>query len=251
VNNRQAQEVLLLYRPGTDDPAEPELAEALKLAEQDAALGRWFEQQSQFEHVLRAKFRLIEPPEGLKEQILSERKGHTAPGFRRQMAVLSAVVVVICVVIGLQFWNAGPRAENRFSIYRNRLAGIVLRQYPKMDLETSDLNRIHEYLAQRGLGDYSLPKPLEQTAGTGCKVLSWNEKTFSMVCFNSGKNGKPNEPDLFLFIIDRAAVQAAPVAASPEFDRPNRRFTTASWSSGDKIYVLGGLGGEEFLRKYL
>jgi len=129
------------------------------------------------------------------------------------------------------------------------MASTALRTYPQMDLETNDLNQIRQYLAQhQGHADYTLPKALAQTLPTGCKILPWHGRTVSMVCFNSGKNGSPNTPDLFLFVIDRAALSNPP--DSSQLSRISS-LTTASWSSGDKTYVLGGLGNEEFLRRYL
>ena len=44
MTREEAQRTLLLYRPGTDDAAEPEIAEALAVAKQDAELSRWLDQ---------------------------------------------------------------------------------------------------------------------------------------------------------------------------------------------------------------
>jgi hypothetical protein len=76
-----------------------------------------------------------------------------------------------------------------------------------------------------------------------------------MLCFNSSNLRTPGAPsDLFLFIIDRSALSApppqGPPQGPPQFAQVNR-LTTASWSMNGKIYVLGAVGGEDWLRKFL
>jgi hypothetical protein len=119
-----------------------------------------------------------------------------------------------------------------------------------MDLETNNLQEIRRYLASHdGQKDYVLPTGLEKTAGTGCKILAWQGKKVSMVCFNSGKNGSPQTPDLFLFIVDRSAVRPSAATDEPQLAKV-RALSTVSWSAGDKTYLLAGSGDEKFLREY-
>jgi hypothetical protein len=250
VNNQQAKETLLLYRPGVADPDDPDFSAALELTQREPELGRWFAEHCRLQEALHARFSQLPVPEGLKEQILSERKVVTHPGFSRKALLLCAVAAVVLVLASALVFFRQPGEDNSFSNFRNRMASTVLRQYPKMDLETHDLSQIQHYLAQHGNGDYVLPPALAKAAATGCATLSWHEKELSMLCFNSGQNGKPNEPDLFLFIINRSAVQKAP-SQSPELVRLSRRFATAGWISGDKAYLLGARGDEKLLRSYL
>jgi hypothetical protein len=119
-----------------------------------------------------------------------------------------------------------------------------------MDLETSDLTKIRQTLAQKkGPADFVLPNGLAKTTSTGCAVIEWQGKPVSMVCFNSGKNQDPKEPDLFLFVVKREYAPHAPSKPSPEFSQRSR-FVTASWSRGDRIYVLAAVGDEAFLKNY-
>jgi len=119
-----------------------------------------------------------------------------------------------------------------------------------MDLETNDSARIFQFLAQSNAPVSSaLPGPLAKATTTGCAILRWHGKPVSMIYYNSGKNGETNEPDLFLFVAHRADVPRAPVTSSPIFEQRNS-LAIASWSLGDKTYVLAGFGDEPFLRKY-
>jgi hypothetical protein len=51
-------------------------------------------------------------------------------------------------------------------------------------------------------------------------------------------------------VVDCAAVRGSPAGASPQFSKINR-LTTATWTQGDKLYLLGTEGDEQALKKYL
>jgi hypothetical protein len=129
------------------------------------------------------------------------------------------------------------------------MMGMNLR-YPAMDLETNNLQAIRQELAKHGeIDNLPFTVPLDKTAGTGCASLRWHGKSVSMICFNSGKNGKPKNPDLFLFVIDKTLVKDPPPGV-PLISQARKSLVSGSWTSGDKTYVLAALGNEDFLRKY-
>lgn len=247
MNSQQAKEILLLYRPGLND--DPEMAAALAVAKTDAELERWLGEHMASQEALRAKFRQIPVPEGLKEQILSERQAHTTLSFRRGVLVTASILAVIALSAVL-LSILRPHPEKSFANFRSRMVGIVARAYPKMDLETNDLNQIRAYLTTRQApSDYSLPTRLQQTTSTGCAVLQWRGKTVSMVCFNSGTGPKAPAPDLFLFVVNRSDVPNAPDSATPQFSQSNR-VALASWSDQNKTYILAAFGEESALKQY-
>lgn len=251
MTSRQAKEILLLYRPGSADREDPEFAQALALTEQDPELGRWFADHCALQDALRAKFRQIPVPDGLKEQILSERKAQTALPAKRKLALVAACGVFILLLAGLSFWFLRPHEDKTFANFSSRMVGIVARQYPAMDLETNDMGRIRQYLAQtNGHGSFILPGPLSRTTSTGCASVQWRGRPVSMVCFNSGKSANAGAPDLYLFIANRADVPGAPKANTPRFGQTNG-LATATWNRGNKVYLLAGQGDEAFIRKYV
>ena len=73
MNSSEAREILLLYRPGTADAAEPQMAEALEMARQNSELGHWFEQHRAFQKAMRAGFQQIEVPAHLKISLLTQK----------------------------------------------------------------------------------------------------------------------------------------------------------------------------------
>ena len=70
----------------------------------------------------------------------------------------------------------------------------------------------------------------------------------ALLCFRTGKPLPPDEKsDLWVFVVDRASVKGAPAAASPQFARVNR-LMTATWTQGNKLYLLGAVGDERTIR---
>ncbi len=236
----EARNTLLLYRPGTGDAAEPEIAEALALAKQDAELSRWLEQHCAQQEVLRAKIRRIPVPEGLKEQIISERRV-----FAQKRVVRLAVTWVgaFAAVILIGWWSGmawqRPSSDDTYSNYRSRMVSAALRGY-SMDLDSGDPAQIRAYLARQNADEnYELPAGLQKAAAAGCAIEHWQGAKVALLCFRTGKplpaGGKS---DLWLFVVDRAAVKGAPGAPEPQFARVNK-LMTATWTRGNKLYLLG------------
>jgi len=257
MNRDDAKTILLLYRPGTADAADPQMAEALALVKQDADLARWFEEHCARQEALRAKFRQIPVPAGLKEQIISEQVALTRMAARRRSVVVAtlavAAIVVSLLVLARSWFPRGGNMKNYNTLanYQSQMVYIATSGYG-MNYTTNDLTQIRTYLARHHApADYTLPPSLAKTAATGCAVENWGNATISMICFRTGKPLPPNEPgDLWLFVVDRAAVKDAPSTTSLQFTQINR-IITAAWIQGDKLYLLGTEGDEQTIRKYL
>lgn len=251
MNHDQARTILLLYRPGTTDAGDPEISEALALAKQDPELTRWLAEHFARQEAVRAGFRKIAVPAGLKEQIISEQAARARIGIRRQRAVLAAAAMVIALAVLSPLWFQHHRSDDTYDLYQDQMASVALRGYG-MDLLTNNPASIRAYLAQKQApADYRLPAALEKTAVAGCAIQDWQGMKVSMVCFRTGKPLPPGEQsDLWLFVIDRAAVKNAPPVGSRQFVQVSG-LGMVSWTEGDKLYVLGMAGNEQSLRQYL
>jgi uncharacterized membrane protein YbaN (DUF454 family) len=251
VNRDEAKTILLLYRPGTADANDPQIAGALGLARQDPELTRWLVEHCARQEALRAGFRQITAPAGLKEQIISEQAAQEKVIFWRQSAVLAVAAVVVALVVLTPLWLQHRRGDDTYAIYRNRMADVALRGYT-MDLATNNPASVRAYLAQNHApADYVLPAPLEKTAVTGCAIEGWQGAKVSMICFHTGKPLPPGQQsDLWLFVIDRSTVKNAPPMGSRQFVQVNK-LMTVTWTQGDTLYVLGMEGDEQTLQQYL
>jgi uncharacterized membrane protein YbaN (DUF454 family) len=251
VNQDEAKTILLLYRPGTADADDPQVAEALALAQRDPELARWLKEHCARQEALRAKFRQITAPAGLKEQIISEQAAHEKIIFWRRNTIFAAAAVMVALIALAPLWFPHRPNYDTFATYRDRMASIALRGYG-MDLTTNNPAAVRAYLAQnQAPSDYVLPAPLEKTAVAGCAIEDWQGAKVSMVCFRTGKPLPPGaQSDLWLFVVDRSRVKDAPSAGSHQFVQVGR-LRMVTWTDGDKLYVLGTAGDEQAVRRYL
>ena len=251
MNHDEAKNILLLYRHGTADADDPQIAGALALAQRDPELARWLEEHCARQFVLREKFRQIAAPAGLREQIISEHAAQKKMVFWRQKITLATVPALMLLTTLILFWFLRHGHDDTLAIYQNRMAGVALRGYA-MDLTTDNPEQIHAYLAQNHApADFVLPAALKQIALAGCAVESWQGARVSMICFRTGRPLAPGgQGDLWLFVVARASVRGSPAGSSPQFSKVNR-LITATWTQGDKLYLLGTEGDEQTIKQYL
>jgi hypothetical protein len=243
VNSQEAKQILLLYRPGAGDADDLQMVQALDLTRQDPELGQWFEQHCAFQRAMRAKFQDIVPPPHLKAAILAQQKIIHPPIWWQEPVWLAAAAVV-ALFLGLAGFWLWPHAPNRFANFQARMVSTALRQYP-MDIVTNDMLQVRQWMAARGApADYDLTKGLERLKLTGGGLLRWRNNPVTMVCFDRGDTQM-----LFLFVMNRAAIKDPP-PASPQLAKVND-LQAASWTQGDKTYVLAGPEESDFARKYL
>lgn len=148
----QAKQILLIYRPGTVDADDPEIAEALTLVRSDPELSRWFDEHCATQNALRNKFRQIALPAGLREQIISEHTARMKAASRREKIVGAVAVAAILVAVALMatFYlphNNGPRpVANTLANYEGQMMGAARSGYYMTAM--TNLDQVHSWLAQ-------------------------------------------------------------------------------------------------------
>ena len=243
----EAKEVLLLYRPGTRDEEDPEIAEALQLVEQDSELRDWFMQHQAFQRAVRAKFRGIPAPESLKHAILAQQKVVRPPIEFWRQPVWVAAAAIFLVLIGLSFVWIRPPVPDRFAHYRASMVTSAVRMYG-MDVVTKDPAQLRQFIAGKGApADYDLTGGLAKLQIKGGGLLRWRGHPVSMVCFERS----PGDT-LFLFVLKRSALKDPPPASSDKAALEQvDGLMTASWTNGSDTYVLAGPPEPDFVSKYL
>lgn len=249
----EAKQVLLAYRPWANDDQEPEMAEALAICRADPVLAKWFASHCEAQQRLREKLQGIEAPNGLMQQIISERRAQLV---RRKEARRRLVVALACVTIAVSvgfIWSSmsrTPRQDISLDGYRNRMVRTVTRAYG-MDVETNDLAFIRAHLAanQAPLVD-PMPASLGETPLVGCGVLRWQDRPVAMICYRTAQKLPPGmKSDLVLFIANQQDVQGSADLTGPEFSKASEWFL-ASWRSGDKVYLLAAMDETELRKRF-
>lgn len=257
MNYGQAKQILLIYRPGTSDADDPEIAEALALVRTEPELSRWFDEHCARQTALREKFRQIAPPVGLKEQIISEHAARTKAASRRERVVALAAVAAILLAAALVAFHFLPQKSepprpvpNTLAHYQKEMMSIAMASY-NMTVMTN-LDQVHSWLAKnQAPSDYVVPPGLKKVAVTGCAVEPFRSATASLICFRKGNTLPQGQAgDLWLFVIDETAVQDVPATGSPRLSRVNG-LMTAAWTQDGKLYLLGTKGDEQTIQKYL
>ncbi len=251
MTQNEAKEILLPYRHGTSDAHDPQVEQALAFAKNDPDLGRWLEEHCARQYVLREKFRKIPVPDGLVQQIISEHAAANRASFFKKNRALMALAGAAVVLLGVFFyWQQQPGESANLAEYQKQMALMMSTGYG-MDLETNSDSSIREFLKQSGApADFVLTEPLKHTTLAGCAIEAWQDKKVSMVCFHTGKDTSPSTSDMWLVVVKKKLVRDAPKSDEPQFSQINR-LAIATWTEGDKLYVLGRMGSAEEIKKYL
>ena len=252
MTNEQARQILLCYRSEVPEAEDPELAEALRLCERNVELRVWFGAQAGNQAAIRKAFREIEPPAGLREQIISEHRAALRATWWRRPRLLAVAAVIMLFVAGALVWSQwGGLRPNELSLtaFRTRMVKEALRLY-RMEMESNDLDQVRQYLASLGYpADFALTKPLQATKVTGCLRTRWQNRNVTMICFLRDKTAPPAvQSDVWLFVMDQAGIKDSP--SKMNFTRVTR-LSTATWVKDGKIYLLGTEGDEAEIKKLI
>lgn len=239
-----AKRLLAAWRPVGGRPPDADVETALALARQDAALGRWWEQQRQFHDDMVSVVRQVPVPPDLAGRILAARKT-VRPLFVGTPALWAAAAAVLLLGLATILLRP-PRVANdaSFEVFRSRMVRAVLREY-RMDVVTNDLAALRGFLASRQApDDFELPPRLAALPPLGGGRLSWQGRGVSMVCLDGGRLGT-----LFLFVTPADSLQSGrpdnPVAGNVS------QLGTLSWTTAGRTFVLAAHAPPEDLRNFL
>ena len=249
MTRREAQEILLSYRPGAEPAEDPQVAAALELARTDLELRQWYEQHRAWDATVRQKLSALPVPADLKASILAGEKVIAGPThwWNRRVAVLAAaaMIALLITLAVLLVRRPPPANSDTFAQFRDEVVRKVLRNYD-MSLETNRIQEIRAHLANRGApADFRLPGGLQKLKLAGCGVLTnQTSRVVSMVCYEDARN------QLVWMFVAKASDMRDRSPGTPVFERVVS-CATVSWFEGDTIYVLASETSEAELRKLL
>jgi len=124
VTTNEAKQKLLLYRGPMDD-SDPQFHAALDYARSDPELRQWLRTQTECYDAVRAKLRAIEPPLGLRDQIVRSRPIPFPRNWSRIVQLAAAVLISASITAVLLKW-AEHRHRSPASVQEILVTGEVL-----------------------------------------------------------------------------------------------------------------------------
>ena len=256
MNTEKAKAILQHYRPSID-AEDPYFSEALEQVQRDPALAQWFIEYCTNYEAMRRTLRQIPVPAGLHEEILKARARHR-PGVRWTQPALvapaaAAIIVLAIIGYGLYARRSAVTQPHDFAMYLQTMTRVATGLY-KMTVVTADPDVLRHHLADaHGPADYALTPGLRTLSLEGGLVLEWFGHKVSMLCFTQDdkQDKDANEDhDVWLFVVSRDALPDVPTAVAPQFT-PAHGLITASWTSGDKVYLLATRGAQAEIQRLL
>lgn len=249
MDNDRAKMILSAYRADGADASDPIFAEALAQAQRDPELARWFAEERALDERMHAALQSVRPPADLKDALLLAAKVSRMPAHRAWWArpAWLAAAAAIVLFAGLAFFALKPdREPMTLAGVTSEMARLQREDRVSLGAMISDPAQIQRWLKEHeGPHDFAAPTGLASQMRLGCQVLDINGNKVSLVCFQVG-----DQKMVHLLVIDRRRLADPPVVGKPVFIQDGE-LAFATWTEGDRTYVLAGRGRAESLRQWL
>ena len=116
---------------------------------------------------------------------------------------------------------------------------------PSLEMESSDLGAIKNWLAKKDAAPTDIPPRLAALQPVGCRVLSFRDQEVTLICFRREGNRLAH-----LFVVNRAALPKMKPGEKPVFAEAGE-WTTASWVENDRVYMIAVQGDRAAVQRYL
>ena len=248
MNREEAKYLLRAYGVGGKDAHDPQFREALDLLKVDPELARWFAEEQAVDLRLARVFSAFPVPPDLKAQLLAARKIISPVPWWKKPAWLSAAAACLVFAVTIAVVFVRQPSSGQFSDFRYYAADIAAGKFGGLELISQDLPTVRRWLHDRNApDDFVVPAGLKGRPSLGCRVLDWNGRTISFVCFRL-----ENGPVVHLLVVDRAAFLNIPNGFTREIAASNGRANAIAWSDDRHVYVLASTRqSEEELKRLL
>ncbi|MDB4745982.1 hypothetical protein OAG52_02205 [Verrucomicrobia bacterium] len=248
MTNEEAKFILSAYRPNGCDASDPAMAEALEQVARDPELGDWFREELAMDRVISKKLTEVSVPDGLRGNILT---GHRmmeptdSIGWRVAAVMKWAAVFIAFVGIAV-FLSLRDPADGQIAQYRSDMMGLLAMKAAPLDYQGRSLSNVRNWLKDNhSLAQFEVSHTLANQPTMGCQVLEWNGAQVTLVCFDTGDGQLAH-----LLVVDRSAFPDLGELSEPVMESV-AGWTTASWVSKDRVYLLAGKGERPEIRAFL
>jgi hypothetical protein len=245
MDEQEARLFLQTYRPGGQDRSDPHFSEALEEAKRNPELAQWFADEQAFDQAIANHLEIIPAPFGLKTRILANAGGRRESWTSRWLIGLATVAALLFLCAQLvSLWRHGNPAGGALRDYSREMVSFV-RLPPPLDLESNDLGKIENWVAQKRSLPVVIPPALASLEPAGCRVLSFHGHDVTLICFHRDGSRLAH-----LFVVDRAALPTLKPGQRPIFSTEGE-WTTASWVEHGRVYMVAVQGDRAAVQRYL
>ncbi len=245
MDKEEARLFLQAYRPGADRD-DSQMAEALRAADADPELSRWFAEEQAFDRAMAAHLEAIPAPLGLKTRIVANA---AAPDEPRQwswivkLAGAAALLFLLLQVVSF-FRTPAPVTAAVPDFAREMVSFIQLD--PPLEMMSSDLGAIKGWLAKKELPPMDVPAPLAGLQPVGCRILSFRGQEVTLICFLRGEDRLAH-----LFVVNAHGPAGNEGGRGSRFMPTAKGWTTASWVENGRVYTIAVQGDRTAVQRYL
>jgi hypothetical protein len=246
MNNHEAQFVLNAYRPNGQDAADPQFSDALAQARRDPVLQRWLDDSIAFDKAITEKLCAVEVPAGLRESILAGGKVSRPSAWMRpsHKLAMAAAILLFAVAGSVIHEISKPRLAGWQTEGLDVISSLV-KGKSRFDFQSHNSAQLVAWLADnRAMTATEIPHRLLELQSLGCKTFSWNGTDVSVLCFVS--DGR----EVHLVMTKASAMANRAVNGEPQMVQRGE-WATATWRSGEMVYMLALEGSPDQLRSYL
>ncbi|MDQ6622423.1 MAG: hypothetical protein M3Y86_02910 [Verrucomicrobiota bacterium] len=234
------------YRAGEAPLDEARVQEALRKAEADPALARWWSEEQELDRIVAAKLATTPVPAGLKARLtptLETKAPMARSTWSRGLLLAAASIVALAAFFGS--WRGPFQPAASLADYRGEMVSFI-KVAPSLELESADMTRLKQFLAKANApAGFTVPKNLQRYQPLGCRVLRFRGRDVSLVCFKLGGDKLAH-----LFVTDPKMVRTSGRASTPEFAEEDG-WMTATWSEDGQAYLLAVKGDRAAVEKFL
>jgi hypothetical protein len=227
----EAKRILAAYRPGDQDRLDSYFAEALRAAEKDAELARWFGEEREFDRAVAAHLTSVPVPFALKTRILANMAPRTTTRLR-WLAPLTAAAAAALILLALVLTVSRNSDQHSGSLtdYEQEMMSFV-KLPPPLEMESLQIGPIKQWIVERKAPLADIPPGIAAVETMGCRILSFRGHPVTLICFCHGQTVA------HLFMVNRAALPALEAGRPPVLSSKGD-WTIATWADQHYAYMV-------------
>ena len=259
MNQDRISEILSTYRPGEDLESDPEVRQALDLAETDAEWKACLDESLEFDEAFRSALARATVPDGLEDRILTARFRNPPTGRGAHLRALSkwvhpasfgaAAAIIILLALSFTFWDRPAQPAPPLALAQDPITSTAQSLYASLNpsFKSRDGSAVREYLQSRnGITPASLPGDVVWDKAFACDVVEVDGYRVSIVCFKAPDDSRT----MHLFTFQRKDFPGVSLPEQPQM-RHHGSACCATWANDEVVHVLYSDKGEENLRALL